>query len=254
VRSPGRLTIGTTRTVVACLVLAAAAAGLAAGATAADPPLVEVGAGTPDGSQSADATVGSQGDADACLADQHSGVSPSASQDGLVQLNDAACASEQGAAATGETGSGGGGASSASTASTGSSAAASTGAAAGGGLASSAAWVAADAARGIRIARVQYLTQSVATTRKLRVLVTLRDIANRRVRHAIVSLGPVAGAQRTVAGTTATYTNRLGQASLAVAATERMLGRRLLLRITARTPSARAVTIGSVLLPGIAPK
>jgi hypothetical protein len=115
-------------------------------------------------------------------------------------------------------------------------------------------WVSATSARGLRIASVKYLVSDVVATKRLRVVITLRDLNGRRVRHAIVSVGPVAGAKRTVGGTTSTFSNRLGKAGLVLTATKSMLGRRLLLRITARTPSARAVTVGSVLLPRVAPQ
>ena len=166
------------------------------------------------------------------------------------QVNDSACAASGGAVAVGS----GGSQASAGGQTTGSAGGAGgvPGAAATSGSAART-WVSASGARGLRIVRVQYFVNDVAATKRLRVLVSLRDLNGRRVRHAIVSVGPVAGARRTVVGTTSTFSNRLGQARLVVPATKSMLGRRLLLRITARTPSVRAVTVGSVLLPRVAP-
>jgi hypothetical protein len=114
--------------------------------------------------------------------------------------------------------------------------------------------VTATGARGLRIARVQYLTRDVALTKRFRVWVTVRDLSGRRVRDAVVTLGPVAGAKRTIAGTAAAYTDRTGQARLLLTATSSMLGRLVMLKIAARTPSVRAVKVGTVRLPRVAPR
>jgi hypothetical protein len=235
--------------VVTGVVLVALAC-FAAAAHAADPPIGTVGVTSPGGSQTASGTVVSGGQTDACVNDQHSGVSPATGQNGGVQVNDSACAASGGASPPG---SGGAQASAGgqSTSSTGS-AGGVPGAATTSGSASRT-WVSATGARGLRIVRVQYFVNDVAATKRLRMVVSLRDLNGRRVRHAIVSAGPVTGAKRTVGGTTSTFSNRLGQARLVVPATTSMLGRRLLLRITARTPSVRVVTVGSVLLPRVAP-
>ena len=108
--------------------------------------------------------------------------------------------------------------------------------------------------RGLRIARVQYLTRDVTLTKRFRVWVTLRDLNGRRVRDAVVRVGPVAGARYTVAGAAATYTDRNGQARLVLTATSSMLGRLVMLQIAARTPSVRAATVGTVRLPRVAPR
>jgi hypothetical protein len=95
--------------------------------------------------------------------------------------------------------------------------------------------------------------RGMATATIVSAVVALRDVNGRSLRSAIVALSPVAGAKRTIPNTRMAYSNRLGRAQLVLPTTKRMLGRRVLIRITARTPHARAVTVGSVLLPGLPP-
>ncbi len=221
----------------------------AAAAHAADPPIGTVGVGQP-GRIADGVRHGRVRRRGGCVRQRPALGRQPAPVERVVQVNDSACAASAGASPSGP----GGSQASAGGQTTGST---------GGAEACPAQpprqarpprkWVSASSARGLRIVRVQYFVNDVAATKRLRVVVSLRDLNGRRVRHAIVSAGPVAGARRTVVGTTSTFSNRLGQARLVVPATRSMLGRRLLLRITARTPSVRAVTVGSVLLPRVAP-
>jgi hypothetical protein len=236
----------------ALVVLILVAAGVAVDARGADPPLASIGnVTTPGDAATASGTVGSNGKTDACVNDDHSGANPSTSSpNGPVQINDDPCTT------SGTTASGGTGTQARTQAAADASAtrsATSTAGVSGSTSTRLVAWVFASEASGLRIARVQYLTNGTAATKHFRVVVTLRDLRGRLVRHAIVSTGRVAGAMTTVTGVRSTFTNRLGQARLALPVAKSMLGKQLLLRITARTPSARARTIGSVLLPRLGP-
>lgn len=211
------------------LALAAAlmlvAAVLASTARADDPPLGTVVV-SPGGSQNATGGVQQGGQATACVNGQRSAADPDSPN--AAQVNSGPCAT------SGSSQGGGSSGTASSTGASGSTTTASTSAA---------------GARGLRIARLQYFTNGVTLTKRLRVLVTVRDLSGRRVRNAIVSIGPLAGARHTVGSTNATFTNRLGQAGLVLRARTPMLGQRVLLKIGARTPQARVTRVGSVLLP-----
>jgi hypothetical protein len=102
---------------------------------------------------------------------------------------------------------------------------------------------------GLRIVRVRHVTKGIRVTKRLRVLVTLRDGRKRLVRDAIVSISRVPGARNSISGTYSTFSNKYGQAKLVLPVTDRMLGKRLLLKISARTPTTRVLTLRSVRLP-----
>jgi hypothetical protein len=223
------------------LVVGAFAIVLASGARAHDPPIVSVGAiGT--GGNTASGSVGSGAQTDACVNDENSTVDPSAGNaNGAVSINTGSCASTP----SSSTGAG-------STGSTGSSGSAGSTAGAGGATSSAAAaWVSSSEASGLRIVRVRHVTKGVNVTKRFRVLVTLRDARGRYVRNAIVSVSHVPSAASTVSGVHSAFSNRSGQATIAVPVTKNMLGKRLFLKIGARTPSARAVTLRSVQLPAL---
>jgi hypothetical protein len=98
---------------------------------------------------------------------------------------------------------------------------------------------------------VRHVTKGVSVTKRLRVLVTLRDLRGRYVRNAIVSVSRVPSAVNTISGVYATFSSRAGQATIAVPVAKSMLGKRLFLKIGARTPKARAITLRSVRLPAL---
>lgn len=238
---------------IVSIALVAVAAGLATGARAAEPSLGTVVATSPDGSQNASGSVAGGGRTDACVNDQHSALDPLVSAPGgAATLNEGACGANGGshpsgsAPTAGRNGSQGSGSGSSAT----TTASSRTRIVSIASRSTSRTSVSAAAARGLRIARVAFFTDKVPARKRLRVVVALRDLNGRSVRDAIVAVSPVAGAKRTSPKTKMTFSNRLGQAQLVLGTTKRMLGRRVLIRITARTPSARAVTVGSVLLPG----
>ena len=71
------------------------------------------------------------------------------------------------------------------------------------------------------------------------------------VRGAIVSAGKAPGSQSTLTGLHASWSNKAGVARILVPVTRSMFGKRLYLKVAARTPKARAVVFRSVLLPNL---
>lgn len=233
---------GTLRKALPMFVLAAIAAALALSSTAvADPivtvPPINVGGTTVSGSADSDPQ------ADACIGDQHSGADPADSS--AIQLNDASCASGGGTGATGS-GSGSGGGQSAGSRPSGTTG--STGTGTTGNRALTATTVAAADAIGLRIA-IRKQMRNVSLRRNFRLFVTVRDTRGLLVRGAIVSAGRVPGSQATISGLHAGYSNKRGLATILVPVTKQMFGKKLFVKIAARTPKARAVALRSVSLP-----
>jgi hypothetical protein len=253
--------------VSAGLVISVALACTAVVARAAEP-IVTVGPTTsPTGGQTALGTVSSGGQTDVCLDQQHSGANPgTTSSTDVIQLADRSCTAPTTAGGSSGSGSGGGagGTQSSATApansatqasgsktSTSSRSATTSRRSAGFSTTSSAttASVSAANARGLRITRVQYKFVNAKAGKRLRVVVTLRDRKHRSVRAAIISLNRLAGAKSTLPGLLLGLSNRKGQAAFVVQLKKSMFGHRVLLRIGARTPSARVLRVGSVLVP-----
>jgi len=257
--------------VSAGLVISVAFACTAVAARAAEP-VVTVGPTTsPTGGSTALGTVASGGQTDVCLDQQHSGANPgTTSPTGAVQVADRSCSLATGSptnagGSSGSGGSGGGGGTqssatapsngstqtSGSKTSTSSRSATASRRSAGFSTTSSATTtsVAAANARGLRITQVRYKFVNAKAGKRLRVLVTLRDRKHHLVRAAIVSLNRLAGAKSTLPGLRRGLSNRKGQAAFVVQLKKSMFGHRVLLRIGARTPSARVFKVGSVLVP-----
>jgi len=253
------------------MAILASTAGVARAAT----PIVTVGpTGSPTGN-SATGTVGSGGQTDACLDQQHSGANPSAaSPAGVLQIADSSCSTGAGSEPAGATTGAGASVSGPSGGGAGQSGGSSATAGPAGGSTSQtstssqtatvsrrtagfsnasptrgASSVSAAAARGLKIARVRYQLVRAKKSKHLRVRVTLRDRRGRLVRSAIVSISGLPGAKSTLAGPHFGFSNRKGQATFAVGVTRSMLGHRFLFRIKARTPSAHALKVGAVLVP-----
>jgi hypothetical protein len=246
----------------AVALVAVVAAAVLAGSARADnpPPVISVGpVSDPNNTVTASGSASSQtGKTDACVNQQHSGTAPppSDAKNG-VQVNDSACQSSTSTSTAGGaqngTGSPSAGVGRTTSAASGSSGArktsANTASAKRSRSASATAAVSASQALGLRITRIRYLTNAVQTSKRLRLLVTVRDLRGRLVRDAIVSIRGVPGAKLTITSTHATFSNRLGQAGFLVRVPKQTLGKRLVLLVAARTPKARALTVGSVRLP-----
>jgi hypothetical protein len=233
------------------LAMVAASLVLSSLAAAEDPPIVSIGP-IGVGGTTVSGSVGPDPDVDVCLGDQHSGADPA--DPSVIQLNDASCQ----AGASGGSGAGASGPSasqsgptSGATGGSASGAGTSTGSGSGSGAAaaSSAASVAATDAVGLRIAGIRPFLRNVRTNRNIRLLVTVRDGRGLLVRGAIVSAGRVPGSTTTVTGLHAGFSSKVGVARIVVPVTKAMFGKRLYLKIAARTPKARAVALRSVRLP-----
>jgi hypothetical protein len=235
---------GALRKALPTLVLAAVAAALALSATAVAEPIVTI---PPTSVAGTDVSGSAESDpqADACIGNVHSGADPA--DQSIIQLNDASCASGSGTGTTGGTGSGGGSGQTTGSRPSGTTGSRGTGTA--GSRSSAATAVAAADAVGLRISAVRKLMKNVSVRRNFRLFVTLRDTRGRLVRGAIVSVGRVPGSQSTVSGLHAGFSNKHGVAAILVPVTKRMFGKRLFVKIAARTPKARAVALRSVSLP-----
>jgi len=210
-------------------------------ARAEDPPIVSVGTVSSNGN-TASGDVGSGGTTNACLNDDHSQADPSASDSGsAVKLNQGSC---QAGSSSGTGGSQTGSGSQAPGSTRGVSGSTKS-------SASATAWVTSANAVGLRIVRVRHVTKGVSVTKRFRVLVTLRDVRGKLVRDAIVTISRVPGAQSTISGKYSTFSNRFGQATIRVPVAKRMLGKRLFLKISARTPKAHAIALRSVRVPAL---
>lgn len=211
-------------------------------ARAEDPPIVSVGPVTASGN-TASGDVDSGAKTNACVNDEQSHANPSASDGGIVKLNQGSC-QEAGSS------SGSGGSQTGSGPQTGSASQKQGSVRPSGSTRSNASTtIAAANAAGLRIARVRHVTDGVSKSKRFRVLVTLKDMQGRLVRDAIVTISKVRGTRNTVSGTCSAFSNKLGQASIAVHVAHKALGQRLFLKVSARTPKARSIALRSVRLP-----
>jgi hypothetical protein len=111
--------------------------------------------------------------------------------------------------------------------------------------------VAARNALGVKIATVRYFTKRIRATKRLRVLVTVKDRRNLFIRGAVVT---IRGAKaRQIAGRAALKrTNRKGQVGFVLRLRPGAFGKRLVIVATAKTPSAKTARRTSVRLPRLA--
>jgi hypothetical protein len=108
--------------------------------------------------------------------------------------------------------------------------------------------VEASEAVGVQIARVRYFTRGIQRTKRLRVVLTVKDRRGFLVRNAAASVRSVK--PRWIArNPKAKRTNSLGQASFVLTAGDVAFGKRLRLVILAKTPQAKHRKAGSVRLP-----
>ena len=109
--------------------------------------------------------------------------------------------------------------------------------------------VAASYARGLRIAGVRFVTRGVRRTKRVRVVVTLRDRDGLLVRGALVGARIVGSRRLPVTRQRLAYTHRTGSGTLVLRLRPRALGRRIRVIVVASTPSASATKRLSVRLP-----
>lgn len=192
---------------VSVLCLAATLASSGALARASAPPVASVGPlSAPNGAGTASGSAAPDGATDACVNNQHSGVDPSSSSaTSAVQLSDHTCNTV--ASAPAQTSS-----AQASKRRTPAQSSSSSASATSGGAAQSSAVTAAEAV-GLRIASIRVDARRIAKTRRLRVLVTVRDQRKRMVLHARISLSCPHAARGVAGCTQTTFSNRHGQAA-----------------------------------------
>jgi hypothetical protein len=218
-------------------------------ARASDPPVVSVGpVGGPNDTTPSSASTASNGQTDACVSNQHSGVDPAASTTtGAVQLTDRTC----GAPIQGNTAGQAAGAQAGGAPATEARAPAQT--SSGGGAVASAgtarsSTVTAASAVGLRIASVRVTKRGMTKTRSFSVVVTVSDRFNRSVRYAFIALG-CRHAARGVAGCKqSSFSNARGRATFRLRLGKHVHAHRLSISLTARTPKARAQKLVTVRL------
>jgi hypothetical protein len=108
--------------------------------------------------------------------------------------------------------------------------------------------VSAAGAQGVRIAKIRYITKNVRRTKRMRMVVTIRDRRGLLVRNATVSVRS-RYARRIARNPRAKKTNRVGQAAFLLRARNRAFGRRLVMITVAKTPRAKASKRSSVRIP-----
>jgi hypothetical protein len=108
--------------------------------------------------------------------------------------------------------------------------------------------VAASAAQGVRIAKIRYITKNVRRTKRLRMVVTVKDRQGRLIRNAAVSVRSKY-ARRIARNPRAKKTNKVGQAAFLMRARNRAFGKRLVMVTVAKTPTAKASKASSVRIP-----
>jgi len=108
--------------------------------------------------------------------------------------------------------------------------------------------VSASAAVGLRIAKVRYIVKNVNRTKRLRMIVTIKDSRGLLVRGASVRVRS-ARAMRLVGNPRVKKTNKVGQAAFLLRAHNLAFGKRLMMITLAQTPKAKAKASSSVRLP-----
>ncbi len=108
--------------------------------------------------------------------------------------------------------------------------------------------VAAAGAQGVRITKIRYITRNVRRTKRMRIVVTVKDRRGLLIRNASVSVRSKF-ARRIVRNPRAKRTNKVGQAAFLLRARNRAFGKRLVMVTVAKTPTAKASKASSVRIP-----
>jgi hypothetical protein len=108
--------------------------------------------------------------------------------------------------------------------------------------------VSAAGALGVKIAKIRYITKNVRRTKRMRMVVTIKDSRGLLIRGATVSVRSKY-ARRIARNPRAKKTNKVGQAAFLMRATKRTFGKRLLMVTVAKTPTAKASKASSVRIP-----
>jgi hypothetical protein len=108
--------------------------------------------------------------------------------------------------------------------------------------------VAANAAQGVKIAKIRYITKNVRRTKRMRMVVTVKDRRGLLIRNATVRVRS-RYARRLVRNPRIRKTNKVGQVAFLMRARNRAFGKRLVMITLAKTPKAKASKVSSVRIP-----
>jgi hypothetical protein len=108
-------------------------------------------------------------------------------------------------------------------------------------------YVTASSAVGLKIAKIRYVAKGVSRTRRLKMIVTVKDTRGILVRGAKIKIRSKAAGRLTRRAQTKTST-KLGQAAFVLRVKPRFLGKRLVMVTVARTPTAKAAKTTSTRL------
>ena len=111
--------------------------------------------------------------------------------------------------------------------------------------------VSAMGARGLRISKIRYVTTGVRASKRIRAVITVRDLRGYLVRDAIIQLGSLKPG-RAKGGTQIKLSSRIGTATFTVRLLPKAFGKRFYSVTTARTPWAKVRRVTSVALPRLA--
>jgi hypothetical protein len=112
-------------------------------------------------------------------------------------------------------------------------------------------YVAAADADGVRITKIRYFTKGVKTTKRMRMVVTVKDRRNLNVHGAVVTVRSVR-THRIVGRAKVKHTNTKGKAAFVLRVRKAAFGKLLLIGTTAKTPKAKASKRTFVRLPRLA--
>ena len=107
--------------------------------------------------------------------------------------------------------------------------------------------VTASSAVGLKITKIRYVAKGVARTKRLRMIVTVKDSRGYLVRQAKITIRSKAAGRLTHRAQTKA-SSKTGQAAFVLRVKPRMLGKRLVMVTVARTPTAKAAKTTSLRL------
>jgi Glucodextranase, domain B len=111
--------------------------------------------------------------------------------------------------------------------------------------------VSAAGAVGLRVAAIRYVTRGFRASKRIRMVVTVKDSRGYLVRGASVRVRNVKPLRALRPGRYALLTGRLGRAGFWLKPRARVFGRRLVMKAVARTPRAKAQRVKAVRVPAL---
>jgi hypothetical protein len=107
-------------------------------------------------------------------------------------------------------------------------------------------------ATGLRIAAIRYVTRGAARTKRVRMIVTVRDQRGSLVRGATVRVASMKPIRALRPGRYVLRTGKLGRAGFWLRPRQRVFGKRLVMKAVARTAAAKAQKSRAVRVPRLA--